>query len=288
MNKSYIDFHTHTFPDKIAEKALASLSAASKTPPFSDGTNDGLLAKMKEAGIGLSVILPVATSPKQVEKINDTAALTNQRYAGSLHSFGCMHPLYEHWHDELARIRDLGLKGIKIHPVYQGVDIDDPLFTRILKRCRELDLIVVTHAGQDIGFPGEIRCSPEMIRHAVEETGPFRFILAHMGGWRDWQDVPKYLKDTDVFLDTSFSGGTLTPNDPSEWNEEDLEMLDPEQFTDLIRTFGSDRIVFGTDSPWGDQKASLDWFLSLPLSKEEQNRILYENASILLKQVLHL
>lgn len=276
-----IDFHTHTFPDSIAERALASLSKASRTLPFTDGTNDGLLASMKTSGIDLSVILPVATNPGQVEKINGSAAGINSLFPGKLISVGCMHPMYEDWYDELSRIRDLGLKGIKIHPVYQGVDIDDPLFIRILKRCAELDLFVITHAGKDIGFPGVDHCSVTMIRHAIEETGPFRFILAHMGGWKEWEDVPS-LADTGVWLDTAFSTDRIIPADKEEWEQDELAMLDQDTFMHLVKIFTPEKILFGTDSPWSDQKASLDWIRKLPLAENEREMILHENAENIL------
>ena len=276
-----IDFHTHTFPDRIAERALASLSKASRTLPFTDGTNDGLLASMKTSGIDLSVILPVATNPGQVEKINGSAAGINSLFPGKLISVGCMHPMYEDWYDELSRIRDLGLKGIKIHPVYQGVDIDDPLFIRILKRCAELDLFVITHAGKDIGFPGVNHCSVIMIRHAIEETGPFRFILAHMGGWKEWEDVPS-LADTGVWLDTAFSTDHIIPADKEEWEQDELAMLDQDTFMHLVKIFTPEKILFGTDSPWSDQKASLDWIRKLPLAENEREMILHENAENIL------
>ncbi len=276
-----IDFHTHTFPDRIAERALASLSKASRTLPFTDGTNDGLLASMKTSGIDLSVILPVATNPGQVEKINGSAAGINSLFPGKLISVGCMHPMYEDWYDELSRIRDLGLKGIKIHPVYQGVDIDDPLFIRILKRCAELDLFVITHAGKDIGFPGVDHCSVTMIRHAIEETGPFRFILAHMGGWKEWEDVPS-LADTGVWLDTAFSTDHIIPADKEEWEQDELAMLDQDTFMHLVKIFTPEKILFGTDSPWSDQKASLDWIRKLPLAENEREMILHENAENIL------
>ncbi len=276
-----IDFHTHTFPDRIAERALASLSKASRTLPFTDGTNDGLLASMKTSGIDLSVILPVATNPGQVEKINGSAAGINSLFPGKLISVGCMHPMYEDWYDELSRIRDLGLKGIKIHPVYQGVDIEDPLFIRILKRCAELDLFVITHAGKDIGFPGVDHCSVTMIRHAIEETGPFRFILAHMGGWKEWEDVPS-LADTGVWLDTAFSTDHIIPADKEEWEQDELAMLDQDTFMHLVKIFTPEKILFGTDSPWSDQKASLDWIRKLPLAENEREMILHENAENIL------
>ena len=70
---SVVDFHTHTFPERIAGRALAKLQAASHIEAFADGTDDGLVRSMLEAGIDLSVILPVATAPSQVASINDAA-----------------------------------------------------------------------------------------------------------------------------------------------------------------------------------------------------------------------
>ena len=72
-----IDFHTHTFPDAIAAAAVDKLQAASHTKPFSDGTVSGLRASMATAGIDASVVLPVATSPRQVSHINDNAIRVN-------------------------------------------------------------------------------------------------------------------------------------------------------------------------------------------------------------------
>ena len=148
-----IDFHTHTFPDKIAGRALTKLSHNSHSKPFTDGTDTGLVRSMKESGIDLSVILPVATDPAQVMGINDSAARREEeRLAEGLISFGAMHPDYEDWHGELARIRENGMKGIKIHPVYQETDLDDIRLLRIYDRCAELGLSVVIHAGFDIGM----------------------------------------------------------------------------------------------------------------------------------------
>ena len=46
-----IDFHTHTFPEKIAEKALNNLSNTSRTIPHTDGTASGRIKSMKNAGL---------------------------------------------------------------------------------------------------------------------------------------------------------------------------------------------------------------------------------------------
>lgn len=278
-----IDMHTHIFPEKIAAGTLEKLSAASHTRPFTDGTVSGLVRSMGEAGVDLSVVLPVATAPRQVERINDSSAELN-REAGEtkVFHFGCMHPDFEGWHAELARVKELGLKGVKLHPVYQGADLDDPRYLRILDRAGELGLIVVTHAGLDVGFPGVVRCSPEMVRRAVGQVGPVKLVLAHMGGWKNWDQVLELLPDTPVVIDTSFSTGRMCPLDDGYYRSDELDLLNGEGFLQLVRAFGAERVLFGSDSPWSDQRASRAWIEALPLTRGEKAAILGGNAQKLL------
>lgn len=278
-----IDMHTHTFPDAIAEKTLKKLSALSHTMPFTAGTAGALLASMRETGVDCSVILPVATAPRQVSHINEASARLNEEQGMyGLLSFGCIHPDCPDWKEELTRAAALGLKGIKIHPVYQGVDLDDPRYLRILERAGELNLIVVTHAGMDVGFPGQVRCSPAMALRAVQQAGPVRLVLAHMGGWRNWDEVEELLSQAPVYLDTSFSTGEMTPLDDGYYTSEDLPLMGERQFVRMVRTFGAERILFGTDSPWSGQRESLTWIRDTALSADELEAILGANAQKLL------
>lgn len=276
-----IDFHTHTFPDKIAAAALDKLKQASHSVPFTNGTVGGLQASMHQAGIDHSVVLPVATNPLKVSSMNDVSLrLTGQN--GLLY-FGCIHPDMAGAGAELSRIAGKGLKGIKIHPVYQDVDVDDPRFLAILDKAAQLDLTVVMHAGDDIGFPGVVRCSPEMTAKALRQVGPVRLICAHMGGWRNWERVADCLAGTSALIDTAFSLGKITPLEPDYYKEEELQMLEEEAFCRLVHAFGSERVVFGTDSPWDDQAAALQAIEALPLTAEEKENILGGNAQRILK-----
>ena len=279
-----IDIHTHTFPEKIAARTIDSLSHAAHLLPHTDATNQGLLSSMEKAGVDMSVVLPVATSARQVEKVNDASARLNLEFPGKLVSFGCMHPDHENWYEELGRIKELGLHGIKVHPVYQGVDIDDVRFLRIFDRAAQLGLAVITHAGLDIGFPGVVHCSPQMCRHVVEKVGEFRLILAHMGGWKNWEEVPQELAGTGVYLDTAFSTGVFHPMQDGYWREEETEMMNAEQFMELVRAFGADRILYGSDSPWSPQAEGLAFLRSLPLAAKELDMILGENVLPFLQQ----
>lgn len=279
-----IDIHTHIFPDKIAADVVENLSRKSRSQYFTDGTLGALVKSMARTGVNLSVVLPVATNTHQVEKVNDFAAQLTENFSDKgVISFACIHPDFENFRAELSRVKTLGLKGVKLHPVYQGVNLDDKKFLRIMYAAAELDLIVLTHAGLDIGFPGVVRCTPKMIRHAIAEIGDFKFIAAHMGGWKSWDEVAIELADTKIFIDTAFSLGKIPPRADCTWREEDLKMLDVAGFMKLYEIFGADRILFGTDSPWSEPAREFEFIKNLPLTDVEKNKILGTNSEKILQ-----
>lgn len=274
-----IDIHTHTFPEKIADIAVKKLSNSGHIPYFSNGTAAGLKVSMQNAGIDYSVVLPVATNPLKLDSMNSVSIEQNGKEG--LIYFGAMHPDAPDWQEQLERLAKNKIKGIKIHPVYQNVDIDDIRYLRILNRAAELGLIVLMHAGDDIGFPDVVRCSPKMTANALRQVGDIKIILAHMGGWKNWKEVAGNLANTSAMLDTAFALGKITPLDDT-FSEDFLNLLNESDFIKLVQTFGSHRILFGTDSPWTDQKQSLDLIKNLPLADDEKNKILGKNAFELL------
>ena len=240
-----IDIHTHTFPDDVAERAVRKLGKSSRIVAYSDGTAEGLRRNAEAAGIGLSVIQPVATSVSQVEHINTRAIQRNieenlwEKRPGNgnsdervtdpendlaggpvsfsrLLSFGCIHPEYENYKEELRRIAEAGVPGIKLHPYFHGCDMDDIRYLRILDAAAENGLIVLTHAGYDQGFPGEHSCKVPMLRRIMQEIKGLTMIAAHMGGWKEWDQVPELLADTGIYLDTSFATGRIEPEEGKE------------------------------------------------------------------------
>ena len=273
------DFHTHTFPDAIAARAIAGMQANSHAAAFGTGTLAGLLDSMEKAGISRSVVLPVATNPLKISSINDSNMAREQ--SQQVVFFGAMHPDAENWKEELDRLAAAGVPGIKIHPQYQGVDITDIRYLRILDHAASLGLLTVMHAGDEIAYPGLVRCSPEMVRSVCDRLGNIPLVLAHMGGWKNWQRVAENLADTGCYLDTAISLGQIVPID-DHYSPADLPLLCGDDFIHLVRTFGSQRILFGTDSPWADQAEEIRKISSLPLTEAELENIFFRNATRLL------
>lgn len=265
-----IDFHTHIFPEKIAVKTVRKLEAKAGVKAYADGREESLLASMKRAGVDLSVVLPVVTSPEQFDTVNHFAAALNQKYEGKsirLLSFGGIHPDSPDYKKQLKEIKSLGLQGIKLHPDYQNTYFDDIRYMRILDEASQLGLISVVHAGVDIGFPNHVRCTIEGILKVLKEVSPRNLVLAHYGGYGLWDEVLECVAGRDVYLDTAYIFG----------------FIEDKTFMDILNRHGADKILFATDSPWSGQKESLEYLEKLHLNKEDFDKMVGENAENLLK-----
>lgn len=270
-----IDVHTHIYPEKIADRAIAKLESAAGVPAKTNGRKAGLMDSMKKAGVDYSILLPVATSPGQVEKINEEAINTNRTaLEDGLFSFGAVHPDTPDYKEVLRRIRDGGLKGIKLHPDYQDTFFSDIRYKRIVQLATELGLYVMVHCGVDIGLPDPIHCPPEQVVEMLEDTGSDHLILAHMGGWRQWDKVDRLLSGRDVYMDTAFSLSCIPGVEG---------MLSEEEFAKMVRHHGADRILFGTDSPWAGQHECVEWIKKTPLTSEEKEKIFSGNIRRILE-----
>ncbi len=261
-----IDFHTHIFPDKIAAKTIASLAAAANVRAATDGTLTGLLESMDRCGVDVSVIQPVVTKPDQFESINQFAHYVNTKYAGRLLSFGGIHPDCEDYKEKLNQIKALGLPGIKIHPDYQNCMIDDVRYMNIIEYADELGLIILTHAGVDIGLPNPVHCPPDKARKVLDKLNPKKFILAHYGAWKQWDEVYEYLAGEDVYFDTAFT----------------FDYIEQDLFMKIMEKHGSDKILFATDSPWSDMADGIRAVGDLPAEWDVKNAILGGNGAKLL------
>lgn len=259
-----IDVHTHCFPDKIAEKAIAKLSAASGgLEPYTDGTVDGLKASMKRHGVDVSVVLSIATNARQQTNVNDFAASINN--GTDLVAFGSVFPGSDDALEELERIKSLGLKGVKLHPDYQGFSVDDPALKPLYRKISELGLITLFHAGLDYGFPPPYGATPEKMAVALSWFDS-PVIAAHWGGIGCGEAVLKHLCGRDVYFDTSFGYGQM----PKYYAEQ------------IVEKHGVDRLLFGTDTPWHTPAMEQRLLTHLGLSESELCKIESENAKRLL------
>ena len=263
-----IDFHTHAFPDFLAARAIGVLEA--KAPghkTFTDGTLSGLLREMDSAGVDIAVLCSIATSPNQVHSILDwSLQIASERII----PFASVHPACSSLYETTAQIAKSGLKGIKLHPQYQGFFADDPNVFDIYKAAADHGLILMLHAGYDIAYPTDPRAQPHRIAAVARQFPGLRIVAAHMGGWQDWEQVLEHLAGTDVYFDTSFSIGNSPDDAPKHILQEILNKHSPH------------RLLFGTDSPWRKHSVELKALQSLNLPDCVMRAILWDNAAALL------
>lgn len=266
-----IDFHTHIFPDKIAQKTIDMLAAKGKIEPFSDGSVTGLLGEMEKADVDIAVTLPVLTSPAQFDGVNRFAKNINEIFKDrerQLISFAGIHPLCEDIEGKVKWIKDNGFKGIKLHPDYQETFIDDERYIKILQCAKDQDLIVITHSGVDIAYRGlPVRCTPERAKKVIDKVKHGKFVLAHYGASEMSEEVYELLCGEDVYFDTAFV----------------LKYTSKETFEKILRKHGADRILFATDSPWSKIKDDVEIIKSYGLGRDVENKIFFENARKLLE-----
>ena len=259
-----IDFHTHCFPDKIAPRAVEKLADASGgLVPGTDGTVEGLRQSMARGGVDASVVLNIATNAHQQKSVNDFAAAIHT--GTDIFSFGSVFPDSPDALEELERIHALGLKGVKLHPDYQGFFVDDPKWKPLYRKISQLGLITVFHAGKDYGFAPPYGAMPQRMATALSWFDS-PVIAAHWGGVGCGEEVLEYLCGREIYFDTSFGYGTM----PKNFSEKILEK------------HGADRFLFGTDTPWHTPEMELRLLDSLHLSEADREKIFSGNAKRLL------
>ena len=269
MYNMIIDIHTHIFPEKIATGAIDKLEKKAGLKASTNGMLDGLRDSAAMAGIDYSVVAPVVTKVEQFENVNTYAAWLNENCCEGAHkimSFGGIHPDDADCVSHLKQIKEMGIKGIKLHPDYQNVYIDDKRFLNIIYKASELDLAILIHAGIDIGLPDAVRCAPDRSIKMIKEVQPEKLILAHYGGYGQWDMVEEYLVGENVYFDTAFL----------------VDRIEEEQFVRIVKNHGADKIIFGSDCPWTSQKESVEFIKKLPISEYEKEQILGLNAKNLL------
>ena len=261
-----IDFHTHIFPDKIAKQALATLAEDSgEYLPRTDGTLSGLLTSMDAAGIGMSVVANIATKPAQMQPIADFCGhLTGPRIVPliSVHPGNAMHEV----NALFTQAADRGIKGVKLHPMYQGFFIDDRKMYPLYQLIEHFGFFVVFHTGYDIAFPGNTQADVERVAVIAREFKDLTIVATHVGGWRQWDRANILGAFGNIYTETSMT----------------LSELDDAAFVKALSAFDEDRVLFGSDSPWTDQKEMVDRTLRLGLPEQRLEKLMGLNAAALL------
>ncbi|MDR2371244.1 MAG: amidohydrolase [Treponema sp.] len=255
-----IDFHAHIYPEKIAAKAVENIGEFYKIPMACNGTTGGLVESGLRGGIDRFVVFSAAAVPAQVSVINDYVASAVDARKGKTPSFTGVGTLHRDMADpagEIERMIGLGLKGIKLHPDMQKFDIDDKKMMDMYAML-EGRMIAIFHTGDyRYGFS-----HPSRLAKVLDAFPALTAVAAHFGGWSLYDLALEYFRGRSCYLDVSSA----------------IPYLGMERARELIRIYGAERILFGSDFPMWDPASCLEEFNRIDLRDDERELILYKNA----------
>lgn len=195
-------------------------------------TAEGLRDRMDAAGVGRAIVFAL-NDPNARDDFsgpNDVVWSAYEEHPGRFVPFFRLNP-HRNYETEFERCVERGFAGLKLHPVSQVFELDEPRVMKLLGMAAEADLPVLIHTG----FAMQRIVEP--LIPTVEAHPELRLILGHsamielLEAIRAFEDHPNVLFETSVVrakdLYVLFS------------------MLDPE------------RIAYGSDIPYGDFPSTL-------------------------------
>ena len=257
-----IDFHTHLFPDRIAEGALKKISGEIGLDGgalYSDATAGGTERVLSPLGIKRAVVCNIAVSPEREEAVNDFAIslLKNPFFI----PLGSIHPKSKNKGGEAERLYAAGIKGVKLHPDFMKVPLSDEGYGEIFSLLSRLGMFLLIHSGYNPFRKERALSSPEKIAKIKDKYGSLKIVAAHLGGFGMAERALFSLSGSGVYLDTSLSS-----------------LRGSESLYNIIEAFGEDYVLFGTDTPWSSPARELDFIKKSPLSDSRKEKILRSNA----------
>lgn len=272
-----IDCHAHAFADKIADKAVQQLIDYYKIETTNGGRLTDLINAANQAKLDAFILLVAATKPEQVKPANDwvleIAAKSQtelKQFTGLPHvpqiiAFGTYHPADPNWLTEVNRLKTAGIKGIKLHPEFQGIDLADPGLYPFFEEIGDRFVLMV-HIGDPKVSPANLS-TPQKVAAIIKKFPKLKVIAAHLGGYCFWNDVLEELAGKELYLDTSSA----------------LQYIEPEMLKKIISKHGPSKILFGSDYPLNSPRQELELLDRIPwLSIDAKERIYGQNCAELL------
>lgn len=259
-----INAHCHIYPHKIAARAIEGIKTFYQIDNMTlNGETSDLIREGEALGTVHYLIHSVATVPAQVKSINEFIAEEVRLHPELFTGYGTLHPDSEDIDADYKNLVELSLKGVKLHPDFQQFSLDSERADRLANAIKKNPLPVLVHCGD----PRNSLSNPPQMKAFLMKHPELTVIGAHFGGWSKYEEAVNTLAGIpNLYVDCCST----------------LRDLTPEQAVDIIRRYGVDRVIWGTDYPMWDASIEMEYFDKLSLSDEERNLILYENAARLL------
>ena len=221
-----------------------------------------LIALMDMAGVERACVMTYTEAPQFNPHALDDIAEAVARYPARLVGFARLHPWYTESMSLLDRaVLELGMKGLKLHPVGTLSHPASEQTLALMRRAGELRVPVLFHCGD------EPMATPRAIGLAAARCPDTTVILGHMGGYFHVDEAIAVAEELpNVLLETS-------------------AMPYPRKIGEAVRRIGADRVLFASDGPGCRPRLEVEKVRQAGLSDAELKRVLAGNILDLLGEV---
>ena len=258
-----IDVHTHVWPERIAQSVAEYTTNTMNLEMSFANTVEGIKAHMRDSGYDKSIVLGIVDRADHVHGANDWLIGIQDE---SLVPFGAMHPGLGDKPAEIRRLRDHGIKGIKLHPLINRFYPDDPSMFPLYEEIGD-SMVIEVHCGTlpHLRAGGLDYAAPQRIANVLQQFPHLKVIALHLGGYYMLDEAERVLIGKEnVLIDTSWP--------PS------VKEIAPRTLVEIVNRHGAEKVCFGTDFPFASQVTDHDYLSSLPLSDSQMEQIFGGNA----------
>ena len=259
----FIVVYSYINPEILAKTVFEIKTVTFWFPAVGLNTVSGIKQHMISSGVDKSEVLGVVEEVRHVKAANDWLISIQD---DMLVPFGAIHPDMDGKSEEIIRLREAGIKGIKLHPMVNQYYPDDPRMFEVYEELGE-DMVVEIHSGRWAHTkPWETVCAePSRIRKMIEKFTKMKDVALHLGGFYMLDEAERELiGQQNILIDTTWPPA--------------LKEVGERTMLEIVNMHGSDNGCFGTDFPLADMAEDAKFSEDLPLPGADKERILGENA----------
>ncbi len=248
-----VDAHIHIGEERLLSPEIVALLKAKDQWEAARHrlSADGVIEALDAAGVDRGVVFPLTFEPEHVawQDLNDMTASYVARHPHRLAGLAIINPrqVGESVREAERAIKQLGLKGLKLHPSMQAFYPDDESLTPLYEAAQAEGWPILIHTGASLAGHTDKYSHPLRLDEVAGRWPRLRFILAHCG--RPWyQDAALILRKHancygDVCANVGRTGGTALLEIMLTWIK--------------LYADGTRRLLFASDSPVFDIARSL-------------------------------
>lgn len=235
--------------------AHVHLGSFSVTYPFAESRTEKVIQMLRAGGVDYALVSSSKALHHDCAEGNAEVLAAAKKY-GEVIPYLVVNP----WHPkqslkDLQRWREDGYVGVKIHPNCHNYPLNSQIVEPILDFCQKEQIPVLTHSsgGSSLSGAGAIKA-------VAKKYSDLKLIIGHGGTFSDREVAQVVMDYPQLYLEISveYEAGKL---------ERTVEMIGP------------DRILFGSDCPLHHPSVMLQRVRVMKLSKEDEEKILWENTA---------